>query len=200
MDSESPSPVPILTMGVFYAGLGVGGALWMRGGGYRPWPADGLSAGPLALAVALGAGCGVLLQAAFWPFERLAGIKRLERAILEVTALVGWGNLFAVLPGVVLAEEVLFRGAMQPAWGIVAASVLFGLLHWVPPSREAWLYPVFTGVAGFAFGGLYWYTGGHLIAPYVAHLVFNAITVWGLRKKLGTITPLETPGRPDPER
>ena len=99
----------------------------------------------------------------------------------EAIALIGSGNLWALLPGAVLAEEVLFRGAMHPAWGWPVASVAFGLAHFVPPRRELWPYPVLAAVSGAAFSGAYALAGGHLVAPFVAHLTLNALNLRLLR-------------------
>ena len=74
-----------------------------------------------------------------------------------------------------VAEELLFRGALQPWLGYVAASVLFGLAHFVP--RRALLpWTAFTLVAGFGLGALYEATG-NVVAPVVAHAVVNAVNL-----------------------
>jgi membrane protease YdiL (CAAX protease family) len=81
--------------------------------------------------------------------------------------------LVSLLSGV--GEEMLFRGALQQEFGIVVASLLFGLVH-VGPDRR---YVVWTGwavLAGFVFGSLYEVTDG-LLAPIVAHCAHNAVTL-----------------------
>jgi membrane protease YdiL (CAAX protease family) len=80
-----------------------------------------------------------------------------------------------------IAEEVLFRGAIQPALGLWWTSLLFGLLHF-PPDRRLAGWPIFAGVLGLAFGGVYELTG-NLLGPIVAHLTINYV---GLRR-LGSI-------------
>lgn len=174
-------PIPALAMALVYLGLGALGAWWMRAGGHAPWPADGLAPGPLTLAAAIGLGVGVTLHAAWAPFRRARALEPLERALVEAVQLIGPANLWALLPGAVLAEEVLFRGAMHPAWGWPAASVAFGLAHFMPPRREMWPYPLLAGVAGAAFSGAYVLAGGHLVAPFVAHLTLNALNLRLLR-------------------
>src|SRR4030042_722657 len=49
-----------------------------------------------------------------------------------------------------LAEEILFRGVIQAKWGLLAASILFGLLPAVPPA-----YAVVATVIGLYIGLLY---------------------------------------------
>jgi membrane protease YdiL (CAAX protease family) len=73
------------------------------------------------------------------------------------------------------AEEAFFRGALQPRVGLVAASLLFGLAHFVP--RRALLpWCAFAFAAGLCFGGLFEATG-NLVAPVVAHCTVNALNL-----------------------
>lgn len=81
--------------------------------------------------------------------------------------------LLALASGV--AEEALFRGALQPLVGLSAASVLFGLAHLVP-RRELLPWTGFTLLAGFGLGALYAWTG-NLLAPVVAHFGVNAVNL-----------------------
>ncbi len=69
---------------------------------------------------------------------------------------------------------------MQPAWGIVIASVLFALCH-LPLRRELWPWTLTALVAGFVLGGLYELLG-NLWAPLTAHFVVNLL---GLRRLRG---------------
>lgn len=70
-----------------------------------------------------------------------------------------------------VAEELFFRGALQPAIGIVATSIIFGLLHFAPGKRFL-PWPIQALVMGFALGGLFWLTGD-LMAPVAAHFTIN---------------------------
>jgi hypothetical protein len=74
-----------------------------------------------------------------------------------------------------LAEEMFFRGALQPRVGFVMASLLFGLIHFVP-RREFYPWTVFAVIVGFVFGWLFIATG-NLVAPIVAHTVVNGINL-----------------------
>lgn len=80
--------------------------------------------------------------------------------------------LVSVFSGV--GEEALFRGAVQPEFGLVIAAVAFGALH-VGPDRRYLLWTVWAVLAGFLFGWLFLVTGG-LLAPVVAHVLHNAAT------------------------
>ncbi|HZC18452.1 MAG TPA: CPBP family intramembrane glutamic endopeptidase [Rubrobacteraceae bacterium] len=81
--------------------------------------------------------------------------------------------LVSVFSGV--GEEAFFRGALQPALGLVAASILFGALH-VGPDRRYLAWTLWAVGAGFLFGFLYEWTGG-LLAPAIAHVLHNAATL-----------------------
>lgn len=80
--------------------------------------------------------------------------------------------LISVFSGI--GEEMFFRGAVQPEFGLVVAALAFGLVH-IGPDRR---YLVWTGwavLAGFLFGFLYELSGG-LLAPIIAHIIHNAAT------------------------
>jgi membrane protease YdiL (CAAX protease family) len=81
--------------------------------------------------------------------------------------------LVATLAG--LAEETLFRGVIQvgltrvlpESAALVAASVAFGLAHFVTPT-----YAVLAGLAGLYLGSLY-QLQGNLLVPIVAHALYD---------------------------
>ena len=65
-----------------------------------------------------------------------------------------------------LAEELLFRGLLQPRIGLVAVSLVFGLLH-LPNTRGRLPWPIMAVVMGFVFGGLFEWRG-NLVVPVTA--------------------------------
>lgn len=79
----------------------------------------------------------------------------------------------ALLSGV--AEEAFFRGALQPRVGLVVASLVFGLVHYVP-RPEFRLWTLFSVAAGFLLGWLFEATG-NLLAPVTAHFAINAVNL-----------------------
>lgn len=91
--------------------------------------------------------------------------------------------LVSVFSGV--GEEALFRGAVQPEFGLVAAAVAFGVLH-LGPDRRYLLWTAWAVLAGFLFGWLYSATGA-LLAPVLAHTLHNAatFTLWKRHRSRG---------------
>ena len=81
--------------------------------------------------------------------------------------------LLAAASGV--AEEAFFRGLLQPRIGLLAASLIFGLAHFVP-RRELAPWALFAVVAGLLLGILFESTG-NLVAPVVAHASINAVNL-----------------------
>ncbi|MGR3175521.1 MAG: lysostaphin resistance A-like protein [Candidatus Scalindua sp.] len=73
--------------------------------------------------------------------------------------------LIAVCAG--LAEELLFRGVIQVKLGIVGASIIFGLLHFITPA-----YFVIATIMGFYLGILYQYYDSLLI-PIQLHFIYD---------------------------
>ena len=81
--------------------------------------------------------------------------------------------ILAVLSG--LSEELFFRGVLQAEIGIVAASLLFGLLHPLNLSYVIW-----AATVGFAFGLLYQATGS-LVPSILCHGGYNFAALVYLR-------------------
>jgi uncharacterized protein len=100
-----------------------------------------------------------------------------------------WRDLVLVSIFSGVGEEALFRGALQPEIGLVAASLLFGVLH-VGPDRRYLVWTLWAVGAGFLFGFLYAWTGG-ILAPVTAHALHNAATLFlwkrSRRKQSGAI-------------
>jgi hypothetical protein len=92
-----------------------------------------------------------------------------------------------------LAEEAFFRGMLQPHIGLVATTLVFGLVHFVP-RRELAVWSLFAAAAGLLCGVLYESTG-NLIAPAVAHATVNAVNLTLLsRRSVAPRDPVASPG------
>ena len=114
----------------------------------------------------------------------LPGIRSIRRLYVEGLKPV-FGNLSATeITAISLAagvgEEMLFRGILQPEFGLILASVIFGLLHMGGSGTV--VFGCWVMVMGGALGALAIWTGG-LLAPIVAHAVYDAAAMsyirWG---------------------
>ncbi|HSL82217.1 MAG TPA: CPBP family glutamic-type intramembrane protease [Thermoanaerobaculia bacterium] len=128
-----------------------------------------------------GAGAGAALLGLWLAGRAVLPLAReLERAIGSILEGLSPSDAFALAVISGFAEELFFRGAVQGAWGVVAATVLFTLLH-TGPGRPFLLWTAFALVAGAAFGALALYRG-NLLAPIVAHVVVNAVNLTRLAR------------------
>lgn len=73
---------------------------------------------------------------------------------------------------IALTEEILFRGVLQTQFGLVAASIIFALIH-VRYLKNWFLFIYITGIS-FALGGLFLWTG-NLWTVLVAHFTIDLV-------------------------
>ena len=80
-----------------------------------------------------------------------------------------------------LVEEIFFRGAVQPALGLIPASLLFGLAHLIP-RNNFWPWSVYAAFGGFLLGCLFELTRS-LLPVIAAHSItnFTLILILNLR-------------------
>jgi membrane protease YdiL (CAAX protease family) len=97
-------------------------------------------------------------------------------ARLELPAIVG----ISLAAGV--CEETLFRGAIQTEWGLIPASVLFGVAHLGGSGTIG--FGVWAAVIGSLLGALAIVTGG-LLAPIIAHAVYDGLALAYIRWRSG---------------
>jgi len=114
--------------------------------------------------------------------------------------------LLATLAGV--AEEFLFRAFLQSlltdqfgaAVGLVIASLLFGIAHWITPG-----YAILAGIAGFYLGIVWMLTAGNPVVVIIAHGVYDLIALIVLLQQYRSVhgrllrddTHTGDPGSPD---
>jgi membrane protease YdiL (CAAX protease family) len=117
------------------------------------------------------------------PLRRL--MAEVDESIAPVFARSSLPDLavIALLAGV--GEELLFRGLIQTglahgagaAVGLIVASLLFGLLHWVTRT-----YAVLAALFGVYLGGLF-LASGDLLVPVVTHAVYDVVALAHLRRR-----------------
>ncbi len=173
---EGLLPGVAVSAALLYAVVFFAGHFWIRAADRRAFPEGAFNPGKLAADAATGAAAAAGVIALSLAAERLfSWARRLED---EFRKLLGGMTLpevlvISALSG--LAEEYFFRGAMQPAVGIVFASIAFGLLH-VGPGRVFIPWTVFATGMGFLLGWLFELTGS-LTAPVAAHFIVNAVNL-----------------------
>lgn len=186
-----PSPVDIVSSSpgaaqiVLFAFLGEG-ALLLAGLGWillRDLPLTWGEPVPAMVAGLAGAGTLAIAQYAILrhapPIAPVRSLRRLHQQLLvpmfrhsrlaEIVAI-------SILAGV--GEEMLFRGAMQPEWGLLTASLVFGACH--VGNRLTVPLGIWAACTGLLLGWLAMITGG-LLAPLVAHITYDAIALGYLR-------------------
>jgi membrane protease YdiL (CAAX protease family) len=160
----------------FYLVLALAGALWI---GFR------LGVIPLSLFVdrrewwldlGLGTGAGIGLLALWWGAERVIPLAReLGERLAALLGPISTAEAIALALLSGFAEELFFRGAVQGAWGWLAATLLFALLHSGPgPAFRFWT--LFAVIAGAIFGGLMVWRE-NLLGPMAGHFLVNAVNV-----------------------
>jgi hypothetical protein len=164
----------------FYGAMGIAALVW------RMWtPGDSIlhpspeaAARAWSVPAALGAGlaAGLVALAISEALTRWTALgKALSDLLAESLGPLDRANAWLLALASGLAEEMFFRGALQPKVGIVGASILFGAAHFLP-RRELALWSVYAIGIGLGLGALYEWTG-HLVAPVAAHVLVNGINL-----------------------
>jgi membrane protease YdiL (CAAX protease family) len=163
----------VLFAAFFYGLLTASAVLWsaLRGFDLR------LAGDSLALSLALGAVTAVVtVSLGLLAYRLLPALRQIAGELApRLVDGADFGSLILVSVFSGVGEETFFRGAVQQEFGIVVASLLFGLVH-VGPDRRYLLWTLWAVLAGFLFGGLYDLTGG-LLASILAHTAHNAATL-----------------------
>jgi len=203
-----PSRIPRLAVFLFYAGMALValGWGWLRGepgvlfvgearivarwlpeAPWRPW-VEGILLGTLVATAA------ALVSRLMHAYFRWARVLARELAIrLGPLTLLDVAYL-ALLSGV--AEEMLFRGALQPQVGYVLASLVFGFVHLLP-DRRFLPWTASALLMGFVLGGLLELTG-NIIAPITAHMLVNFLNLLQIRR-VGPLFGVTPEGAEDEE-
>jgi len=158
---------------VIYSATGLGAWLltwWLTD--YSPFFYPDTTPRPLPEILGHGAGAGLLVVLLSRLLERyFAWARALARRMIDLIGPLDGPSILVISLSSAIGEEMLFRGFLQPSIGLIASSLLFGLLH-IGPNRAYWPWTVMAIAMGFAFGALYLFTGT-LLAPILAHFTIN---------------------------
>lgn len=166
---------------VFYGFLGAAGAIWIHFA--CPVPLSRLFQVEnrwLTYCVGIGAGLAVAgISALLVRYYKPAKVLEQEFGYLLGNQGVGEIFLLAGMSGV--AEEILFRGALQQWVGPYLSAAIFALAH--PPfNRRLAMWPVFAFAVGLLFSFELELTG-NLVAPVLTHVVINLINLLRISTK-----------------
>jgi membrane protease YdiL (CAAX protease family) len=142
--------------------------LYRLGGSPELWK---LAAGPL-LGVALGLAVVGLTRLATKHFQ---WARDLHASFRDLLGPLTSREMVILALASSIGEELLFRGALMPWFGVWMQAIVFALLH-VGPGRRFLVWTVSALVLGLAFGALAKWTG-NLGGPIAAHFVINFLNL-----------------------
>ncbi len=157
--------------------------------------------GGLQLAAAVTLAAVVLLSGPFLA-RRFPWARELEREFRRALGRLSGVEIAAMALLSSVAEEALFRGALQPLLtrigggsvvvGVLASSAIFALAH-PPLKKELRPWTAFAFVLGLFLGALYAWEPANLLAPITTHFLINFVN-------LHRITRIDLDDRPPARR
>jgi hypothetical protein len=128
------------------------------------------------IVVGVGAGLGmyvgILIFAAIWSLfvspESLAEQTSAARAVTQSFDTLA--SAFVLAAAVAVGEEVFFRGAIQPVFGILPSTVFFALLH-----TQYTLTPASIGIFGVALVLAFIGRRVSVTSAIIAHFIYNFV-------------------------
>ncbi|MEZ4474171.1 MAG: CPBP family intramembrane glutamic endopeptidase [bacterium] len=154
-----------LALGTVLMALAFGGTV-----GQLVQPRTGAFFPALDLGLGLAVGLAVVLLSRL--LDRVRAARNLNHYLRDLLSPLEPRHALGIAVLGSLAEELLFRGFVQPYLGLWATALVFGVVHHVPRRRDLLLWPLAATVMGLVFGGLYELRGG-ILAPTVAHVAIN---------------------------
>ncbi len=126
----------------------------------------------LAIDIAIGVGAG-LAVVVLWRVcaQGFAWAQSMEGEFRAVLGPLTSGDILALAFMSAFAEELFFRGFLQPLVGLEWAAIVFGLVH-LPYRWQLVPWTLSAVAMGFAFGWMY-ESRGLLVAPFLAHFTIN---------------------------
>jgi len=184
MGEASSRLLPLAVVGE--GGLAIAGGVWLYAGGHP------VALGATRTAVAAGLATAAALALVQWWLQTHAprlgpveALRDLQRTVFEpLFAPLSLAEMVAISALAGIGEEILFRGAMQAAFGWPIAAIAFGASH-LGLSARGWVLGVWAALAGAVLAGLAITTGG-LVAPIVAHAGYDLAALVWIRRRART--------------
>jgi membrane protease YdiL (CAAX protease family) len=108
--------------------------------------------------------------------EHVGWAKKLHRDLRPITAQLDALGIVAIAALSALAEELVFRGLLQPWIGVLPQALLFGVAHAQLSGSSRWVWVAWATVVGLAFGAIYALSGS-LLGAMLAHAVINGLNL-----------------------
>ena len=121
-----------------------------------------------AIGILLGLGVAWLTRFSVYRYH---WARKLHAEFRGLFGPISGSDIFAFASISAVAEELFFRGALQPIIGIAATSIVFGIVH-LAPNRHFVPWTIQALAMGFVLCGLFYLTGD-LTAPILAHFTIN---------------------------
>lgn len=102
-------------------------------------------------------------------------IQKFQHSLKEVLVPLTWPQILLLSLSSAAAEELLFRGALQPVVGLIPASIIFALSHF-PLKREMWIWPFYAFAMGLILGLLKLW-GGDIWTAVLLHFGINFVSL-----------------------
>lgn len=182
--SEARPPEPpsmVRTALWFYGAMTAAAFVWAALAGRLPfWVGEPPSLESVQRWAAVGVLFGLCVVILSHQLMRFEFSQRMAKTFQAVLGPLTWGQAFLLALFSGIAEELLFRGAMQPTLGLGLTSLLFAFVHW-PMSPDLVPWTISAGLMGLAMGWGF-ETSGHVVGPVLAHFTINFINLRSLSR------------------
>jgi hypothetical protein len=134
-----------------------------------------------AYSLLLGLAVGSMIAAGTRPMvHKVRWARRLHEELRPFASEMSPGGIIALALLSSVAEELLFRGLLQPWLGLVPQALVFGLIHQLP-GRSRWVWVTWATMMGLVLGSIFQLTGS-LLGPIGAHALINGLNLTFLKR------------------
>lgn len=125
-------------------------------------------------------GALLLIALSLYASRNFCWARQLDQEFRRILVPLGSWQIGAIALFSGTAEELFFRGAIQPLLGLIPTSLLFGAVHLIP--RKMFLpWAAYAAFAGLLFGSLF-ELSGTLLPNTLAHVAVNFVMIWLLNR------------------